>query len=272
MKTENNAQSPLTLKEIMQYIQSGETKKELTALRAADKMLDDEKNKSKFNSIINKMIAQGMVSSCVEYLVAFDRPTLQREAASVLSCIAMYGESDQWKVVIEANAIPRMIDLLSYPSRKLTLSITTALIRIACVDPEARDTVLEYEIVEAIISILRNANTSISRQIHLIELIEALCWDCEATPPPFECIEPLIPVLTELLDHESRQVVIDACMALSKITERKHLDAIKVASVVAAGAVPKLLRVLGSDASASTREQAVECVGNLVDWWSTRQT
>ncbi|XP_050087714.1 importin subunit alpha [Anopheles aquasalis] len=252
---ENNAQSPVTLKyeEIMQYIRSGEPNKEFAAVQAARKMLSREKNPP-----IDKIIGLGMVPICVKYLEASDRPALQFEAAWALTNIAS-GTSDQTKVVIEANAIPRFINLLSSPSNTVAEQAVWALGNIAGDGSKARDTVLEYKSVEAIISLVRNANTQISFLRNIVWLMSNLCRN-KNPAPPFNRIEPMIPVLSALLDHEDSQVLSDACWALSYVTDD---DSVKLESVVAAGAVPKLVRLLGSNNPAIITP-ALRSVGNVV--------
>lgn len=252
---ENNAQSPVTLKfeEIMQYVKSGVANKEFAAVQAARKMLSREKNPP-----IDKIIGLGMVPICVKFLEAADRPALQFEAAWALTNIAS-GTSDQTKAVIEANAIPRFIDLLSSPSVTVAEQAVWALGNIAGDGSKARDIVLEYNSVEAIISLVRNVNTPISFLRNIVWLMSNLCRN-KTPAPPFNRIEPMIPVLSALLDHEDAQVLSDACWALSYVTDD---DTVKLESVVAAGTVPKLVRLLGTNNPAIITP-ALRSVGNIV--------
>ncbi|XP_058057318.1 importin subunit alpha isoform X1 [Anopheles bellator] len=252
---ENNAQSPVTLKyeEIMQFIKSGDPRKEFAAVQAARKMLSREKNPP-----IDKIIALGMVPICVQFLEASDRPPLQFEAAWALTNIAS-GTSEQTRVVIAAHAIPRFINLLSSPSVTVAEQAVWALGNIAGDGSKARDIVLEYNSVEAIINLVQNPNTPISFLRNIVWLMSNLCRN-KNPAPPFNRIEPMIPVLSALLDHNDSQVLSDACWALSYVTDD---DSPKLESVVEAGAVPKLVRLLGSNNPAIITP-ALRSVGNIV--------
>ncbi|XP_052894160.1 importin subunit alpha [Anopheles moucheti] len=252
---ENNAQSPVALKfeEIMQFIRSGNPEKELAAVQAARKMLSREKNPP-----IDKIIGLGMVPVCVKYLSASDRPALQFEAAWALTNIAS-GTSEQTKVVIEANAIPRFIELLRSPSVTVAEQAVWALGNIAGDGSKARDIVLEHNSVDAIIALVSSGNTQISFLRNIVWLMSNLCRN-KNPAPPFNRIEPMIPVLSALLDHEDAQVLSDACWALSYVTDD---DVVKLDSVVASGAVPKLVRLLGTNNPAIITP-ALRSVGNIV--------
>ncbi|XP_058816007.1 importin subunit alpha [Topomyia yanbarensis] len=252
---ENNAQSPIALKfeEIIAYISSNNPQKEFAAVQAARKMLSREKNPP-----IDKMIGLGLVPICVKFLDKFDRVDLQFEAAWALTNIAS-GTSEQTKAVIDAGAVPRFIALLSSPSGNVAEQAVWALGNIAGDGAKARDIVLDYNSVEAIIYLVQSSNTQISFLRNIVWLMSNLCRN-KNPQPPFRRIQPMIPIISQLLEHEDSQVLADACWALSYVTDD---EAARIECVVASGAVPRLVRLLGCENPAIITP-ALRSVGNIV--------
>lgn len=255
LQESNNVQSPVALKfeEVLTYIHSGNPNKEFAAVQAVRKMLSREKNPP-----IDKMIELGLVPICVKFLENFDRVDLQFEAAWALTNIAS-GSSEQTKSVIDAGAIPKFINLLSSPSNNVAEQAVWALGNIAGDGAKARDIVLQYDSVESIIFLVQNPNTQLSFLRNIVWLMSNLCRNKNPSPP-FNRVEPMVPILSKLLEHEDSQVLADACWALSYVTDD---DAIKIECVVASGAVPRLVRLLGCENPAIITP-ALRSVGNIV--------
>lgn len=252
---ENNAQSPIMVdfRDLLFYVDSGNPQKEFAAIQTVRKMLSREKSPP-----IDQMINLGMVPVCVSFLECFDRVDLQFEAAWALTNIAS-GTTEQTKAVIEAGAIPKFINLLNSPSINVAEQAVWALGNIAGDGSKARDIVLSYNSVESVIYLVQSANTQLSFLRNIVWLMSNLCRN-KNPPPPFDRVEPMIPVLSKLLEHEDSQVLADACWALSYVTDD---DAIKIESVVASGAVPRLVRLLGCENPAIITP-ALRSVGNIV--------
>lgn len=252
---ESNAQSPLALKfeDIITYIRSGDPDKEFLAVQTARKMLSREKNPP-----IDKMILLGLVPVCVRFLQCSTRVDLQFEAAWALTNIAS-GTNEQTRQVIEAGAVPRFITLLHSPSNNVAEQAVWALGNIAGDGAKARDIVLKYQSVEALIHLAQKPDTQLSFLRNIVWLMSNLCRN-KNPPPPFERVEPMIPILSKLLEHADPQILADACWALSYVTDD---DQIKIESVVASGVVPRLVRLLGCENPAIITP-ALRSVGNIV--------
>lgn len=62
-------------------------------------------------------------------------------------------------------------------------------------------------------------------------------------PPAFETVQQVLPALTHLLMHPDREVVSDACWALSYLTDGSTA---RIQAVLDAGVLPRLIALLGS--------------------------
>merc|ERR1711974_592976 len=82
---------------------------QLVAVQAARKLLSSDRNPP-----IDALINSGILPVLVKCLEANDNPSLQFEAAWALTNIAS-GTSQQTQAVVEANAVPLFLQLLSSP-------------------------------------------------------------------------------------------------------------------------------------------------------------
>ncbi|XP_068151031.1 importin subunit alpha [Drosophila tropicalis] len=251
---EPNGQSPvqLSVDEIVAAMNSEDSERQFLGMQSARKMLSRERNPP-----IDMMIGHGIVPICIRFLQNSSNPTLQFEAAWALTNIAS-GTSDQTRCVIEQDAVPHFISLLTSKTLNLAEQAVWALGNIAGDGPIARDIVINHGVIDGILRLI-NEETPLSFLRNIVWLMSNLCRNKNPSPP-FEKVKRLLPILSHLLLSTDIQVLADACWALSYVTDD---DNNKIQAVVDTDAVPRLVSLLQMD-EPSIIVPALRSVGNIV--------
>jgi len=151
------------------------------------------------------------------------------------------------------------VQLLSMSNQEVREQAVWALGNIAGDSPRCRDLVLSYQLIPQLVLQLGDGNGHWTNLTMLRNATWTLSNLCRGKPPPrWELIAPSLPMLIELVVQEDEEVFIDACWALSYISEPSE----QIQAVIDAGALPCLVAKLAIG-SAQVQTPALRAVGNV---------
>ena len=241
----------MELPNMLEKIRSNDPSKRLEAVTQFRKLLSIEKNPP-----ILQVIQTGVVPLFVQFLTASQHTSLQFEAAWALTNIAS-GTSDHTKEVIKHGAVPIFVQLLQSPNDDVREQAVWALGNIAGDSPQCRDLVLQFNALAPLLtqlhegaklSMLRNATWTLSNF-------------CRGKPqPPFALVRPALPTLGKLIYSSDREVLTDACWALSYLSDGPNE---KIDGVIQAGVCRRLVELL-MHPNPAVQTPALRTVGNIV--------
>ncbi|KAH8743334.1 armadillo-type protein [Diaporthe sp. PMI_573] len=241
----------ITIQQLSEDVFSDQIDLQIQATNRIRKVLCKERNPP-----IEEVIKTGVVSRFVKLLRSPHTP-LQLEAAWALTNIAS-GSAAQTQVVIEAGAVPIFVELLASPEPDVRELAVSALGNIAGDSPQCREYVLSCGALKPLLALLGDSRK--------LSMLRNATWTlsnfCRGrTPQPdWNTIAPALPVLSKLLYSLDDEVLINACWAISYLSDGSN-D--KIQAVIEAGIPHRLVELL-MHASTSVQTPALRSVGNIV--------
>lgn len=244
------AADPLSLSRYLQGLLSNDVPMQIQCLKAFRRLLSKEKNPP-----VNECVDLGVIPIFIQFLSRSDNMELQFEAAWALTNVA---STDKTRYVVECNAVPPLIALLTSANADIREQSAWCLGNIAGEGSDLRDLLLSHNALPALLaniaqpaslSLLRNCTWSLSNF-------------CRGKPQPkLNVIAPALPALCQLIHQKVDQdVVVDAAWALSYVSDGSDE---RIQSVLELGILPSLIHMIASGNNALI-VPALRTIGNIV--------
>jgi len=240
------------------YLHSKNSKLQLEAAAELRKLVSIERNPP-----LQQVIDCGVVPRLLQLLDRQENMDLQFEAAWALTNL-LSGNTDHTHHVIEHGAIPKFVELLKSPSDDVKEQVVWALGNMAGDSPACRDLVLKYGAMEPLLDLCKDRSPlKLTLRRNLIWTISNLCRG--KPKPKFELVIPALtlPVVSWLINCFDEEVLVDACWALSYLSDDHSGANIFIEACVKSGVVPRLVELL-THSSVAIQTPALRTIGNIV--------
>lgn len=171
------------------------------------------------------------------------------------------GTTQQTQFVVDNNAIPAFVELVSSNEYNLVEQAIWALGNIAGDSAKNRDLVIQNNALPVILQQIQARFNDASN----ISLIRNATWTvsnlCRGKPQPdFARVSSALPVLARLINSNDRDIVADACWAISYLSDG---DNVQISTVMSSGVCNQLVYLLSSP-YINIITPALRAIGNFV--------
>ena len=209
------------------------------------------------NPPIQAVVDSGVVPRLVSLLPRDDWVELQFEAAWAVSNVAS-GTQQHTHLVIQLEAVPQFVRLLESPSEEVREQATWAIGNIAGDSADCRNYILSLGAMPLLIKAI---GIPVSKVTILRNAVWALSNLCRSKPPPpLDAVAPALPVLAGLLNHHDKEVMTDACWAISYISDGPIE---RIQRVLQSNVIDKVIAMLTAP-SVAMQTPALRTIGNVV--------
>lgn len=162
------------------------------------------------------VIQKGLLPRLVQLLDRNDNTTIQFEVSWVLTNICS-GTTYHTKAVVDAGAVPKLVQLLLSSDVKVCEQAVWALGNIIGDGPYFRDLVIDHNFIPILLSIIRS-DLDIGFLRNITWVLVNLCRN-KQPGPNIHVIETLVPALSFLITATDLYILIDTTWAISYIAE-----------------------------------------------------
>ncbi|CBK23542.2 uncharacterized protein [Blastocystis hominis] len=208
---------------------------------------------------IDLVISTGLVPRFVSFLNYDNCPSLQYEAAWVITNIAS-GTKEQTAVVIQCGALPILLRLIESPDVGVREQASWALGNIAGDNAQSRDDIINAGGVELILKQLNKEDCTSFFQKNGVWLLSNLCRTRDDQPTDFERVKICLPYMLQMLQDSQEDVVTDACWCFAFITDYNKRN---TAYILQMGVLPSIVQLL-SKSNSKVVTPALRTVGNVL--------
>ncbi|KAI7816119.1 armadillo-type protein [Gamsiella multidivaricata] len=207
---------------------------------------------------IEEVIRCGVVPRLVEFLQSprLDIQVLS-EASWALANISV-GTTAQTQHIIDAGAVPLLIEMLSSSSAYINKQAIYVLGNIAGDSPYCRDVVLDENAMAPLLNLIRQKNgLPIFRNA-----VWTLCNLCRGSKPlpKWSQVEPALSVIGELIRSDDEDILSDASWALSYLSMGGNH---KIQAVIELGICSRLVELVLRQISSSIQVPVLRTIGNI---------
>jgi importin subunit alpha-1 len=266
-----NFEEDESFQKLFRDLLSADSECQTHALRAFRRLLSAEHKPP-----VAKCIELGVVPIFVKFLENDNNAEQQFEAAwgkkassfniifysdfslFIFAALTNIASTDKTSVVVECQAVPKLVKLLMSPNAELREQCAWCLGNIAGDGPHLRDYILsENALQPLLLNITQASSISVLRNCTW-----ALSNFCRGKPQPeVEKLREAIPILSQLIIHEyDLEAMVDATWAFSYLSDG---DDRRIQLIIDAGLVPALIKMMASN-NANAIIPALRTVGNIV--------
>jgi len=226
----------------------------------------------------DEIIALGVIPRFVEFLQCHDDPILQIEASMILNSIVTSDKPEHTASVVDAQAVPHLVELLKSTNETANLQAAWVLNNIASESVACRDKVVAEGSMTALLKSMQEIPFPEAGQLALKTQLSALLSFCgdrlgDRSKLPMEVISPALSVLKDILERQDPkpddEVLSMVCSVVSCISKDGEDESIgRIVDACLSAALVGLLKHRNPRVQAA----AVRALGNLVSGDDERHT
>lgn len=203
------------------------------------------------------VIQKGLIPRFIELLDRSDNTTIQFEASWILTNICS-GTTLHTKTVVEAGAVPKLVELVKSSDMKLCEQAVWALGNIIGDGPYFRDFVIKHDFIPILLSIIKH-DLDLGFLRNITWVLVNLCRN-KQPGPDIPVVEQVLPALTLLITSPDLYILIDTSWAISYIAELGY-DYSQL--IIDAGLVEKIAPLI-AHSEIKIQTAAIRALGSIV--------